>query len=90
MDEKDDLKGRLEQAAGDLTDNQQLKREGQVDRAAAKIKEILEEARTKVDEAIERLNVERARARTQEILDEAKAKVDDAAEALKARLRSDQ
>lgn len=90
MNEKDDLKGRVEQAAGDLTDNPQLKREGQVDRAAAKIKGILEEAKTKVDEAIERLDVERARARTQEVLDEAKAKVDDAAEALKTRLRSDQ
>jgi uncharacterized protein YjbJ (UPF0337 family) len=89
MDEKDDLKGRLEQAAGDLTDNPQLKREGQVDRAAARIKEILDEARTKVDQAIERLDIERARARTQEVLDEAKVKVDDAAEALKTRLRSD-
>ena len=90
MEEKDELKGRVEQAAGDLTDNPQLKREGQVDRAAAKIKEILEEAKTKVDEAVERLDVERARARSKELLDEAKAKVDDAVDALKCRLRSDE
>ena len=90
MEEKDELKGRLEQAAGDLTDNRQLKREGQVDRAAAKIKEILEEAKTKVDEAVEKLNVDRARTRTKEILDEAKTKVDDAVDALKTRLRSDE
>lgn len=85
----DDLKGRVQQAAGDLTDNPTLKREGQVDRAGAKIKEIIEEAKAKVDDAVERLNVERARARTIEILDETKAKVDDAVDALKARLRSD-
>ncbi len=90
MEEKDELKGRVEQAAGDLTDNPQLKREGQVDRAAAKIKEILEEAKTKVDEAVEKLDVERARSRSKELLDEAKAKVDDAVDALKTRLRSDE
>ncbi len=89
MEEKDELKGRLEQAAGVLTDNRQLKREGQVDRAAARIKEILEEAKSSVDEAVERLNVDRARDRTKEILDEAKSKVDDAVASLKARLRSD-
>ncbi len=90
MEEKDELKGRVEQAAGDLTDNPRLKREGQVDRAAAKIKDVLEEAKTKVDEAVEKLNVERARARSKEILDEAKTKVDDAVDALKTRLRSDE
>jgi uncharacterized protein YjbJ (UPF0337 family) len=88
MQDKDELKGRVEEAAGDLTDNQELKREGQVDRTGAKIKEILEEARTKVDDAVEKLNVDRARARTKEILEEAKTKVDDAVDALKARLQS--
>ena len=90
MDGKDELKGRVEQAAGDLTDNPQLKREGQVDRAAAKIKEILEDAKTKVDEAVEKLNVDRARARSKEILDEAKTKVDEAVDALKTRLRGEE
>ncbi|MDQ3641164.1 MAG: CsbD family protein [Actinomycetota bacterium] len=50
MNEKtDDLKGRAKEAAGDLTDDGHLKREGQVDRAGARIKEIFEEARAKVD-----------------------------------------
>jgi uncharacterized protein YjbJ (UPF0337 family) len=83
----DDLKGRAKEAAGDLTDDQHLKREGQVDRAAARIKEILEEAKTKVDDAVEKLSVERARGRSKEILEEAKTKVDDAVDALKSRLR---
>jgi uncharacterized protein YjbJ (UPF0337 family) len=35
----DDLKGRAKEAAGDLTDNQDLKNEGKVDRAAGGIKD---------------------------------------------------
>ena len=89
MEEKlEDLKGRAKEAAGDLTDDRHLKREGQIDRAAAKIKEILDDARGKVDDAIQKLNVERARDRTKEILEETKTKIDDAVDALKARLRS--
>lgn len=84
----DDLKGRAKEAAGDLTDDQHLKREGQIDRAGARIKEIIEEAKAKVDDAVEKLNVERARSRSKEILDEAKAKADEAVDALKSRLRS--
>ncbi len=87
-EEIDDLKGRAKEAAGDLTDDPSLRREGQIDRAGAKIKEILDEARAKVDDAVEKLSAERARARTKEILDEAKSKIDDAVDALKSRLRS--
>lgn len=86
--EREDLKGRIEEAAGDLTDDRHQKREGQIDRAAARIKEILDDARGKVDDAIEKLNVERARDKTKEILEETKTKIDDAVDALKARLRS--
>jgi uncharacterized protein YjbJ (UPF0337 family) len=86
-EEIDDLKSGAKDAAGEGTDDQHLKREGQVDRAGARIKEILEEAKAKVDDAVEKLNVDRARARTKEILDEAKTKVDDAVDALKSRLR---
>ncbi len=90
MNEKsDDLKGRAKEAAGDLTDDGHLKREGQIDRAGARIKEILEEAKAKVDDAVDKLSAERARARSKEILDEAKAKVDEAVDALKSRLRGD-
>ncbi|MDQ6775963.1 MAG: CsbD family protein [Actinomycetota bacterium] len=38
-DEKiDDLKGRAKEAAGDLTDNDALKREGKIDRATGSVK----------------------------------------------------
>jgi uncharacterized protein YjbJ (UPF0337 family) len=35
----DDTKGRLKEAAGDLTDNDDLKREGKVDRAEGSVKD---------------------------------------------------
>jgi uncharacterized protein YjbJ (UPF0337 family) len=39
-DEKiDDLKGRAKEAAGDLTDNDSLKREGKIDRASGSVKD---------------------------------------------------
>jgi uncharacterized protein YjbJ (UPF0337 family) len=38
-DRIDEAKGRLKEAAGDLTDDEGLKREGKVDRAAGSIKE---------------------------------------------------
>ncbi|HVL05841.1 MAG TPA: hypothetical protein VM388_07625 [Acidimicrobiales bacterium] len=89
MNEKpDELKGGAKEA-GDVTDDAHLKREGHIDRAGARIREILEEARAKMDDAVDKLSAERARAKSKEILDEAKAKVDDAVEALKSRLRSD-
>lgn len=88
-EKKDELKGRAEEAAGVLADDSTLKREGQIDRARARIKDVLEEAKAKVDDAVEKLNVDRARSRTKEILDEAKTKVDDAVDALKARLRDE-
>ena len=88
-EEIDDLKGRAKEAAGDLTDDQHLKREGQIDRAGARIKEIFEKARAKMDDAVDKLSEERARARSKKILDEAKTKIDEAVDALKSRLRSD-
>jgi uncharacterized protein YjbJ (UPF0337 family) len=35
----EDMKGRVKEAAGDVTDNDDLKREGKVDQASAKVKE---------------------------------------------------
>jgi uncharacterized protein YjbJ (UPF0337 family) len=35
----DDLKGRVKEAAGDLTDDQELKNEGKVDRATGTVKD---------------------------------------------------
>jgi uncharacterized protein YjbJ (UPF0337 family) len=39
MSNKDDIKGRVKEAAGDLTDNKDLEREGKVDQAAGKAKD---------------------------------------------------
>ena len=49
------LKGKLKQAAGDLTDNQRLHDEGVADEAAGDTQETLGRARRKVGEAIEDL-----------------------------------
>jgi uncharacterized protein YjbJ (UPF0337 family) len=38
-DKVDDLKGRAKEAAGDLTDNDDLQREGKADQAGASIKD---------------------------------------------------
>jgi len=40
----DEAKGRTKEAAGDLTDNQDLKREGKVDRGVSGVKEKLDDA----------------------------------------------
>jgi uncharacterized protein YjbJ (UPF0337 family) len=50
----DDLKGRAKEAAGDLTDNQDLKNEGKTDRAAGKVKEGVDKAADKVKDALGR------------------------------------
>jgi uncharacterized protein YjbJ (UPF0337 family) len=48
----DEAKGRLKEAAGDLTDDDDLKREGKVDQATGKVKEKTDEAADKVKDAI--------------------------------------
>jgi uncharacterized protein YjbJ (UPF0337 family) len=42
MPDTDDLKGRAKEAAGDLTDNDDLKNEGRTDRASGKAKDVIE------------------------------------------------
>jgi uncharacterized protein YjbJ (UPF0337 family) len=49
----DDLKGRVKEAVGDLTDNADLKREGKVDRASGKIKETLNDAKDKLEDVVD-------------------------------------
>ncbi|MEA3217934.1 MAG: hypothetical protein QOJ19_4090 [Acidimicrobiia bacterium] len=44
----DQAKGRLKEAAGDLTGDKELKREGKVDRAAGKVKEKVDDLKDKV------------------------------------------
>ena len=44
MTNPDDVKGRGKEAIGDLTDNDDLKREGKVDRATGTVKEKIDDA----------------------------------------------
>jgi uncharacterized protein YjbJ (UPF0337 family) len=46
-------KGKVKQAAGDLTDNDDLKREGKADEASGKIKEKLEDAKDWVEDKVD-------------------------------------
>jgi uncharacterized protein YjbJ (UPF0337 family) len=48
----DELKGRVKEAAGTLTDDKKLKREGQADQAAGKIKQKVEKVIDKVKDKI--------------------------------------
>ena len=50
---KDKVKGKMKQAAGDLTDNERLHDEGVADEAAGDVQEGFGRARRKVGEAIE-------------------------------------
>lgn len=51
---KDDAKGRLKEAAGSLTDDEDLKREGKVDKATGATKEGLDKATDKVKDILKR------------------------------------
>jgi uncharacterized protein YjbJ (UPF0337 family) len=53
-DDFDKAKGRVKEAAGDLTDDDELKNEGKVDQAAGGLKEKAGEAVDKVKDAIKR------------------------------------
>lgn len=50
----DDAKGRAKQAAGDLTGDKDLKREGSVDKAAGQAKEKVGDAADKVKDKLRR------------------------------------
>jgi uncharacterized protein YjbJ (UPF0337 family) len=52
---RQELKGRAKQAAGDLTDDKDLKREGQVDQAAARAKDKIDDASDKAKEGLDKL-----------------------------------
>jgi uncharacterized protein YjbJ (UPF0337 family) len=51
---KDEAKGRLKEAAGSLTDDDGLKREGKVDKATGSVKEGLDKAGDKAKDALKR------------------------------------
>jgi uncharacterized protein YjbJ (UPF0337 family) len=48
----DDAKGRVKEAAGDLTGDEELQREGKIDQATGTAKEKVGEAADKVKEAV--------------------------------------
>jgi uncharacterized protein YjbJ (UPF0337 family) len=47
----DEMKGRVKEAAGDLTGDEKLKREGKIDQAAGKVKDAAEKTIDKAKEA---------------------------------------
>lgn len=51
---KDDAKGRAKEAAGDLTGDKGLQREGKVDQAGGRVKDSVEKATDKVKDAMRR------------------------------------
>lgn len=53
MDNKDQFKGRVKQAVGDLTDNKDLKREGKADEKAGEVKEHVKGIKDKADELVD-------------------------------------
>jgi len=53
--EFDQAKGRAKQAAGDLTGDDELKREGKADEAAGKVKDAVDDAKDKVVDAVDKL-----------------------------------
>jgi uncharacterized protein YjbJ (UPF0337 family) len=48
----DEMKGRVKEAAGDLTDDEELKDEGKVDKATGAIKDKIDKAADKVKDAV--------------------------------------
>ncbi len=49
---KDEAKGRLKEAGGDLTDNKEMKNEGKVDRTAGAVKDKADDAAEKAKDVI--------------------------------------
>jgi uncharacterized protein YjbJ (UPF0337 family) len=49
----DDVKGRVKEAAGVLTGDKDLEREGKADQVGAKVKEGAEKAKDKVEDAVD-------------------------------------
>jgi uncharacterized protein YjbJ (UPF0337 family) len=49
----DEVKGRVKEAAGDLTDNEKLKREGKSDQAAGKVKGAVGDVKDKIEDAVD-------------------------------------
>ena len=55
MDNKDQVKGKVKQAVGDLTDNEDLKKEGRADEKAGEVKEFLESVKDKAEGLVDQV-----------------------------------
>jgi uncharacterized protein YjbJ (UPF0337 family) len=53
--EADEAKGRMKEAAGDLTDDDDLKAEGKVDKASGRLKDKIDDVKDKVEEGIDKV-----------------------------------
>jgi uncharacterized protein YjbJ (UPF0337 family) len=51
----DDVKGRVKEAAGDLTGDKDLQREGKLDQAKGAVKDKVDKATDKIDEAADKV-----------------------------------
>lgn len=51
----DEAKGRAKEAAGSLSDNDDLKREGKADRAAGTVKDAVESVKDKVNDVVDKV-----------------------------------
>lgn len=51
----EELKGRAKEAAGALTDDNELKREGQTDQASAKVKEGIDDVADKIRDGVDKM-----------------------------------
>jgi uncharacterized protein YjbJ (UPF0337 family) len=51
----DEAKGRVKQAAGELTNDDDLKRSGKADEAGGKVKRAVEHATDKIEEGVDRV-----------------------------------
>ncbi|MBI4935186.1 MAG: CsbD family protein [Actinobacteria bacterium] len=54
MDNKDQAKGRIEQAIGDLTDDKDMKRRGKADERAGKVKASIDDLSDKAHDLVDK------------------------------------
>lgn len=50
----EDMKGRVKEAAGNLTDDKDLEREGKIDQASATVKDKITDVTDKIKDAVDR------------------------------------
>lgn len=53
--ERDKVKGRAKQAAGDLTGDDEMRREGQADEAGGDVKDLIDKAANKLEETVDKV-----------------------------------